>query len=110
VSLISWIGTPLLLVIEIAVWRPARACQWPIPAFLIKRRGPWRSLADVELATAEYIDWYNTRGLHTAIGGVPPAEYEAAYHAQTQPQQVPTTEASTKPGTIQTRSSRPDGT
>jgi len=53
---------------------------------LIKRRGPRRSLADVELATAEYIDWYNTRRLHTAIGGVPPAEHEAAYYAQTQPQ------------------------
>jgi putative transposase len=52
---------------------------------LIKKEGPWKSLADVELATAEYVDWYNTRRLHTAIGGVPPAEFEAAYHAQTQP-------------------------
>jgi putative transposase len=52
---------------------------------LIKPRGPWRSLADVELATAEYVDWFNTRRLHTAIGGVPPAEYEAAYYAQNQP-------------------------
>jgi hypothetical protein len=26
--------------------------------------------------------------LHTAIGGIPPADYEAAYYAQTQPQQV----------------------
>ena len=52
---------------------------------LIKPRGPWRSLADVELATAEYVDWFNTRRLHTAIGGVPPAEYEAAYYAQDQP-------------------------
>jgi transposase InsO family protein len=47
--------------------------------------GQWRSLADVELATAEYVDWFNTRRLHTAIGGIPPAEYEAAYYAQTQP-------------------------
>ncbi|HEX6521446.1 MAG TPA: integrase core domain-containing protein, partial [Streptosporangiaceae bacterium] len=52
---------------------------------LIKKEGPWRSLADVELATAEYVDWFNTRRLHTAIGGVPPAEYKAAYYAQTQP-------------------------
>ncbi len=52
---------------------------------LIKPRGPWRTLAGVELATAEYVDWFNTRRLHTAIGGVPPAEYEAAYYAQTQP-------------------------
>jgi putative transposase len=52
---------------------------------LIKKDGPWRSLADVELATAGYVDWFNTRRLHTAIGGVPPAEYEAAYYAQNQP-------------------------
>jgi putative transposase len=52
---------------------------------LIKKDGPWRSLADVELATAEYVDWYNAQRLHTAIGGVPPDEYEAAYYAQTQP-------------------------
>ena len=53
---------------------------------LIKPRGPWRSLAEVELATAEYVEWFNTRRLHTGIGGVPPAEYEAAYYAKTQPQ------------------------
>jgi putative transposase len=53
---------------------------------LIKKQGPWKTLADVELATAEYVDWFNTRRLHTAIGGVPPAEYEAGYYAQNQPQ------------------------
>jgi putative transposase len=52
---------------------------------LIKKEGPWRSLAGVELATAEYVNWFNTRRLHTAIGGVPPAEFEAAYYAQNQP-------------------------
>jgi putative transposase len=52
---------------------------------LIKKAGPWKTLADVELATAGYVDWYNNRRLHTAIGGIPPAEYEAAYYAQTQP-------------------------
>jgi putative transposase len=52
---------------------------------LIKKDGPWKNLADVELATADYVDWYNTTRLHTAIGGVPPAEHEAAYYAQNQP-------------------------
>jgi len=55
---------------------------------LIKKRGPWKTLADVELATAEYVDWFNTRRLHGAIGDIPPAEYEAAYYAQTQPHPV----------------------
>jgi putative transposase len=52
---------------------------------LIKRRGPWKTLADVELATAEYIDWFNTKRLHGAIGHIPPAEHEANYYAQTEP-------------------------
>jgi hypothetical protein len=52
---------------------------------LIKKEGPWRTLADGELATAEYVDWYNNKRLHTAIGGIPPAEQEAGYYAQTQP-------------------------
>ena len=43
---------------------------------LIKRRGPWRTLTDVELGTAEWIDWYNNRRLHGEIGHVPPVEYE----------------------------------
>ena len=33
----------------------------------------------VEIAVAEYIDWYNHRRLHGEIGHVPPAEYEAAF-------------------------------
>jgi putative transposase len=46
---------------------------------LIRRRGPWRGLDDVELATLEWVDWYNHRRLHGACGNIPPAEYEAAY-------------------------------
>jgi putative transposase len=53
---------------------------------LIKPRAPWRSLADVELATAEYVNWFNTGRLHGATGDIPPAELEANYCAQTQPQ------------------------
>jgi putative transposase len=55
---------------------------------LIKPRGPWRSLAEVELAIAEYVDWHNNKRLRTAIGRMPPVEHEAAYYAQTQPQPV----------------------
>ena len=49
---------------------------------LIRKRGPWRSLEHVELATAEWVAWWNNERLHGAIGNVPPAEYEAAYHHQ----------------------------
>jgi len=46
---------------------------------LIHRRGPWRSLEDVEVATAAWVHWWNTARLHGACGDVPPEEYEAAW-------------------------------
>ncbi|BAJ33314.1 hypothetical protein KSE_75610 [Kitasatospora setae KM-6054] len=47
---------------------------------LIKPQRPWRTLSEVEPATAEWADWYNHRRLHGEIGHVPPAEYEASYY------------------------------
>jgi putative transposase len=49
---------------------------------VIRRRGPWRSLEAVEFATLEWVDWFNNRRLLEPIGGSPPAEAEARYHAQ----------------------------
>lgn len=49
---------------------------------VIRRRGSWRSLEQVELATAVWVDWWNHRRLHTAIDNRPPAEFEALYHQQ----------------------------
>ena len=43
---------------------------------LIGRRGPWKTIDQVELATLEWVDWYNHRRLHTACDGLPPAEFE----------------------------------
>jgi transposase InsO family protein len=45
----------------------------------INRRGPWRTLADVEIATLEWVDWYNTERLHSACDRRPPAEYDSLY-------------------------------
>ena len=47
---------------------------------LIERHKPWRTVEQVELATARWVDWWNTQRLHSACGDVPPAEFEAAYH------------------------------
>lgn len=47
---------------------------------LIRQRGPWRDVEQVELATLEWVDWFNNRRLLESIGYVPPAEYEAAYY------------------------------
>ncbi|MGW1658181.1 integrase core domain-containing protein, partial [Streptomyces atratus] len=52
---------------------------------------PWKSLAQVELATAEWTDWYNHRRLHGEIGHVPPGEYEANYYMESTKPQVTTT-------------------
>lgn len=42
---------------------------------------PYRTIADVEFATAGWVDWYNTRRLHSRLGYVPPAEFEQAHYA-----------------------------
>ncbi len=47
---------------------------------LIKPRGPWRTAEQVEIATLEYVDWYNHRRLFEACGDIPPAELETAYY------------------------------
>jgi putative transposase len=46
---------------------------------VIHRRGPWRSLDAVELATLEWVDWFNNRRLLGPIGHIPPAEAEARH-------------------------------
>ena len=44
---------------------------------LVRQKGPWRKLDDLEFATMEWIDWFNNRRLYGAIGYVPPVEFEA---------------------------------
>ena len=51
-------------------------------AEVIHKRGPWRNLQAVELATLEWVDWFNHRRLFGPIGNIPPAEAEAAYYRQ----------------------------
>ena len=53
-------------------------------AEVIHRRGPWYSFQAVELATLEWVDWFNNRRLLEPIGNIPPAEAEARYNAQTE--------------------------
>jgi putative transposase len=53
-------------------------------AELITMQGPWRTVEDVELATLGWVHWWNTVRLHSAIGNIPPAEFEAAHYAQQQ--------------------------
>src|SRR4051812_5134984 len=55
---------------------------------LIKPRGPWKTVEEFEIATAEWIDWFNHRRLYEYCGDIPPADLEGAYYAQHQPHAV----------------------
>ena len=49
---------------------------------LIRNLGPWKGLDEVEIAVAEYVDWFNHRRLHGEIGLVPPTEFEDNFYRQ----------------------------
>lgn len=54
---------------------------------LIKAQGPWRTVDQVEVATLEWVDWFNHRRLYEYCGDMPPAECETLYyrHHRSQP-------------------------
>jgi len=60
-------------------------------AELIHRRAPWKTREAVELATLEWVSWFNHHRLLEPIGYIPPAEAEANYRGQ---QQSPATDPS----------------
>ena len=49
-------------------------------AEVIRSRGPWKGVEDVEYATLEWVDWFNNCRLLEPIGKVPPAEFEMRYY------------------------------
>ena len=55
---------------------------------LIRQQGPWRGLDEVEYATLEWVDWYNTKRLLEPIGYLPPLEHETNYYLEQQPSPV----------------------
>jgi transposase InsO family protein len=63
--------------------------RWPRPGLykteLVRRRGPWKGIDDVEYATLEWVDWFNHRRLLEPIGYVPPAEFEATFLGKEDP-------------------------
>ena len=55
---------------------------------VIHRLGPWKSLESVELATLEWVSWFNQHRLLGSIGHIPPAEAEANYYRNQSEQAV----------------------
>ena len=51
-------------------------------AEMIRRRAPWKTKEAVELATLEWVSWFNHHRLLEPIGRIPPAEFEANYYRQ----------------------------
>src|SRR5680860_1084483 len=49
---------------------------------VIRKRGPWKTLEDVEFATSEWVDWFNNRRLLEYTGYIPPAEFEEMYYRE----------------------------
>ena len=52
---------------------------------VIRRLGPWRNVDQVELATAEWVDWFNTAACYEYCGDIPPVELENAHYDRKQP-------------------------
>ena len=79
---LDWVGRGLLR------QRDGRVDHRFVQTELIRRQGPWCSLDAVELATMEWVDWYNNRRLFEAIGDIPPAEAEANHYRTTTPSAI----------------------
>ncbi|SHN35666.1 Transposase InsO and inactivated derivatives [Actinacidiphila paucisporea] len=60
----------------------AEALNGTFKAELIEYQGPWRDFDEVERAVFQWVAWYNSERLHSALGYVPPDEYEQTYWAQ----------------------------
>ncbi|CAG9186998.1 hypothetical protein LMG32289_06730 [Cupriavidus pampae] len=58
-------------------------------AELIHRRTAWKTRESVELATLEWVAWFNHHRLMEPLGYIPPTEAEASYYRQLQ---MPATE------------------
>ena len=51
-------------------------------AELIHRRAPWKTKESLELATLQWVSWFNHHRLLEPIGNIPPADAEENYYQQ----------------------------
>jgi len=55
----------------------------------VRHEGPWRGVDDLELATLNWVWWFNEIRLHSEIGYMPPVEFEQRYYRQINAEQQP---------------------
>jgi transposase InsO family protein len=68
-------------------WPAATTTHWPRRSTVCTRpncstAAPWKTKESVELATLEWLSWFNHHRLLERIGHVPPGEFEDAYYRQ----------------------------
>jgi len=57
----------------------AEALNSLFKAEVIRNLGPWRGIDDVEIATAEWVHWFNTFRPHLSLGGLTPQAFRATH-------------------------------
>ena len=77
---------------------------------IVFHAGPYRTPADVEFATAGWVDWYNNRHLNGSLGMLTPVEFETLRNEALAREPAPTKAAAEKPGRFREagRSTRTD--
>ena len=61
---------------------PAETINGLYKAELTHRRAPWKANESLELATLQWVSWFNHHRLVEPIGYIPPAEAEENYYRQ----------------------------
>lgn len=64
----------------------AEAFNGTFKAELIEHQGPWRDAVQAEHALVEWVGWYNSERLHSALDYLPPEEYEVRHNRNVTPQ------------------------
>lgn len=76
-------------------------------AELVRNKGPWNSVDDLEIATAQWVYWYTTIRPHSAINMHTPEEHENAYTPPPPEQTRPHTPKRQPPQPDETPSTKP---
>ncbi|GDY69800.1 hypothetical protein SAV14893_091930 [Streptomyces avermitilis] len=58
----------------------AEALNGSFKAELIEHQGPWRDADQVERSVVQWVGWYNTERLHSALDCLPPEEFETRHY------------------------------
>jgi len=74
----------------------------------VRHEGPVRTVDDLELRTLTWVHWFNQTRLHSALGHVPPVEFEEDHNRQINParNRCRETSPSTEPGAVHSLYSR----